>query len=655
VYQVIIFNANVETIINYPSADETVPHLLALSLQEKLSLVNNLTFTIPFMNIGYNLIKSLSTKIKVTDINGNDIFIGRVLNVGDEMNNSGIFSKTVICEDALAYLIDSSTDQFTYQDQTPTQILTSLLTSHNAQVNDVSKTILLGTIELINLITVSVNYESTLNAIIKNLINILGGDIRVRETAGLLYLDYLIDQGANNNVKIELGRNQQSLLVNYDPTTILTRIIPLGYGEGINQLNIKSANSGLNYINDLTSQAEYGIITTAITNKDIQNASTLKIWGQTYLTQNSKPVMTVEAEMTDLSLINLDLPVSLGDTIEVDNSVMQFDIFARIIEKETDLLAAYNPKLVIDTKPIRLSTQQISLVSRISSLENAPQGNTFITTLNACDNLDEVHSIIIPLWLSPDIIYVNRVMLHVESQKFRAYEKGMAAAAQQVVTSSSGGGSTQTSSSGGASTPTSSSGGASTPTSSSGGSSTPTSSAGGDHSHIFASYAGGNTAYTVNDYLVKSSSDFGGDDRKVAIQADSTGDLYTENVTTQHTHTVSIPDHTHTVSIPDHTHTVSVPAHTHDVVIPDHTHTITIPEHTHAIQYGIFEDTYTAGCKILVDGVIVADGPNEGSSIDIDISQWVGTPGQTYSLEVSSTQRGRVSVQVNIQAFIQSK
>ncbi len=637
-YQVIIFNANVETIINYPSADETVPHLLALSLQEKLSLVNNLTFTIPFMNVGYNLIKSLSTKIKVTDINGNDIFIGRVLNVGDEMNNGGIFSKTVICEDALAYLIDSSTDQFTYQDQTPTQILTSLLSSHNTQVNDVSKTIHLGTIELTNLITVSVNYESTLNAIIKNLVNILGGDIRVRETSGLLYLDFLTDQGTNNNVKIELGRNQQSLLVNYDPTTVLTRIIPLGYGEGINQLNIKSVNSGLNYINDLTSQAEYGIITTAITNKDIQNASTLKIWGQTYLTQNSKPVMTVEAEMTDLSLINLDLPVSLGDTVEVDNSVMQFDIFARIIEKETDLLAAYNPKLVIDTKPIRLSTQQISLVSRISSLENAPQGNTFITTLNACDNLDEVHSIIIPLWLSPDIIYVNRVMLHVESQKFRAYEKGMAAAAQQIVTSSSGGGSTATSSSGGASTPTSSSGGASTPTSSSGGSSNPTS--------TNSDNWGSGWAAKINEGNV------------IVLYSNIDGtstQQYIYQSSLAHNHSVSVPAHTHTVSISDHTHTVSVPTHSHTVDIPNHTHTFTIPEHTHAIQYGIFEDTYTAGSKILIDGVAVADGANEGSSIDIDISEWIGTPGQTYALEVSSTQRGRVSVQVNIQAFIQSK
>jgi phage minor structural protein len=33
-----------------------------------------------------------------------------------------------------------------------------------------------------------------------------------------------------------------------DPTEIITRLYPLGYGEGVNQLTISSVNNGVPYI-----------------------------------------------------------------------------------------------------------------------------------------------------------------------------------------------------------------------------------------------------------------------------------------------------------------------------------------------------------------------------------------------------------------------
>ena len=46
-----------------------------------------------------------------------------------------------------------------------------------------------------------------------------------------------------------------------DPQNIVTRLYPLGYGEGINQLNIKGVNDGVPYIQspkEITDK--YGII-----------------------------------------------------------------------------------------------------------------------------------------------------------------------------------------------------------------------------------------------------------------------------------------------------------------------------------------------------------------------------------------------------------
>jgi hypothetical protein len=119
-----------------------------------------------------------------------------------------------------------------------------------------------------------------------------------------------------------------------------------------------------------------------------------------------------------------------------------------------------------------------------------------------------------------------------------------------------------------------------------------------------------------------------------------------------HTHTVSVPSHSHTVNTPAHTHDVSVPAHTHDVTIPDHSHDVNIPEHTHEIQYGIFEDTDPADVHIKINGTLI-EGITLSGSLDTDISQYVGTPGETYNLEVTSSQNGRVNVWVSVQAFIQ--
>jgi hypothetical protein len=64
---------------------------------------------------------------------------------------------------------------------------------------------------------------------------------------------------------------------------------------------------------------------------------------------------------------------------------------------------------------------------------------------------------------------------------------------------------------------------------------------------------------------------------------EASGD-HTHSVTiAAHTHTVTIAGHTHTVTLDPHTHGVTIAGHTHDVTIAGHTHTITLIDHTHAV------------------------------------------------------------------------
>lgn len=59
--------------------------------------------------------------------------------------------------------------------------------------------------------------------------------------------------------------NMTSYTRGRDPQNIVTRLYPLGYGEGINQLNIKGVNDGVPYIQspkEITDK--YGIIERAV-------------------------------------------------------------------------------------------------------------------------------------------------------------------------------------------------------------------------------------------------------------------------------------------------------------------------------------------------------------------------------------------------------
>jgi len=605
-YEVDIYNGLTKTVIHYPSAEAGYPHLLSLHYKEVLSLPDQLTFDVPFSNPGYSLIQGLITRVKIIDTkDGSVIFSGRVLNTKDGMIPGGEFYNNVICEGALAYLNDTQTRRWHFQNQTPTQILAYLLDQHNQKV-DISKQILVGTIQITQPITVDTNYETTLNAIVTKLHNILGGDLVIRETAGILYLDYLTEQGVNNGVKIQIATNAKHLIREWDPIDVITRAIPQGYGQGINQLNINSVNAGIEYIEDATAKAKYGVIEELVTDKAIQNANTLLIYGQTVLAEKKQPKLIIDTGMVDRSLLaqySLE-KYGLGDTLHILAPVMAIDVYARVVERDRDLInSPWDPKLIISTRPIRLSTQVMSLKQRNMALEQCPQGSTYIDTFGYAENIDAAHSFQLPIWLSPDILYVNRVRLHIDSQKFRAYEKGLLSGGGSTTTSSSGGGSTQTSSSGGSSSTT-----ITTPPASS---------------------------YDVANVVVVATS--------------------SENPATPHYH--SLPggllamayQHTHqfVISILSHIHTLNIPAHVHDLIIA---------AHQHAIDYGIFEDTYPATVQVKINGVVVPGVViADGGSLDMDISSYIGTPGTTYNLEVTSSRNGRVNVWVSVQAFIQIK
>lgn len=363
-YKVCIYNNDIETVIHYPTADQEAPHLDKLPLKEGLSLVDSLSFSIYINNPGYNQITELVTKIKVIDIRDNSVrFTGRILDAPEKMDAEGKFYKDVLCEGAMSYLNDSRQRVNTFVITNPTDFLIQILAIHNSKV-DSDRQMQVGNVDVTGSVAYTCNFGTTLAEILAVKEDI-GGDIRVREADGVLYLDWL-QSFSENTIDITLGINMKDMVKDKDVTSFGTRIIPLG----ANNLTISSVNGGLDYIEDTNAVGIYGVIEKPVEYRDIEDAQELYDTCLADLSNYTQPLYLLEASALDLSYLsgNKAEQFILGVNLHIYNPVMAVDSIYKTVQLDLDLLKPYDPKLTIANAPIKLTTTINDL--RKSSIQN---------------------------------------------------------------------------------------------------------------------------------------------------------------------------------------------------------------------------------------------------------------------------------------------
>ena len=396
-YELLHINNNANTVVHYPSNNQNDPHLNKIDLAEELSSVGSLTYNIYPNNPGYANITELRTRAKVLDVRDNSIkFIGRVLSISEKMESSGEIYKQVVCEDALSYLNDTKQRGSTYTDQTATGFITQILNDHNSKVDDTRK-IYPGNIDISGTVTHTNEYKSTLAELLA-VVNEIGGYIRVRETNGLLYLDWL-NSFANNTLSIELGINMKEMVREKDVTSFGSRIIPLG----ANNLTIESVNGGLDYIDDASAVNTYGVIEKTVEYTDIEDATELRNKCLADLSDYTQPTYTLEVGALDLSFLtnNKANQFYLGVKLHIVNSYMGVDAEYSITKVKTDLLKPYDSTLTISNKSTLSSTIndiRSETIQNDGVYNNVQIGRTYgiravrndqkvITTINATDGI----------------------------------------------------------------------------------------------------------------------------------------------------------------------------------------------------------------------------------------------------------------------------
>lgn len=345
--------------------------LVSASVTKDVSSYDSLALTIPPTHRQYANFSMYTTFIKVTRPDKKKLlFDGRVITPSDSMDTSGNVQKQITAEHITGFLHDSVPPFHEFHNTTPKQFLAWLVNEHNKQVEDYKK-ISLGNVTVTNstdnVYRFTDETKDTYDNIQDKLVSRLGGEIRLREIAGELVLDYVPKLGGVAQQPIMLRRNLMSLTRQTDPSQIVTVLKPLGATQepkeggdtsaAYPRLNISSVNRGDIYLRDNTLIQEYGTHVKTVVWDDVTTAAALKTKGQAEL-KNQKNLKTqIQLGYVDLSHIKPDSfdEFELGDMVRIVNPIQGIDMTERITGMSLDFLNISSSSLTIgeDTMNLR--------------------------------------------------------------------------------------------------------------------------------------------------------------------------------------------------------------------------------------------------------------------------------------------------------------
>lgn len=290
-------------------------------LTTELNRADSLEYTMPPNNELYDEVKKLKTIITVYQ-HDNEIFRGRVLYDEKDFYKQ----KRTSCEGELNFLLDSMQRPYTFSG-TAKDLFKQFIANHNARV-DADKQFTVGEITATGasngVYAENKDYPSTLDEINTQIIDALGGYLKVRGEDGKRYIDWLAEYGTTNTQTIEFGVNLLDITEYISAENICTVLIPLGAsqrddeGNDLGRLNISSVNNGKDYLENATAISLFGRIEGSVAWDEIEDAASLKKIGETTLSQNIEMSVTLTVKAVDLHTLNVNVErIRLGDSVRV--------------------------------------------------------------------------------------------------------------------------------------------------------------------------------------------------------------------------------------------------------------------------------------------------------------------------------------------------
>ena len=407
---------------------------------------------------------------------------------------------------------------------------------------------------------------------------------------------------------IMLRRNLLSYQSEETTEQICTRLYPLGYGEGVNQLGISEINNGKPYIQspkEITDK--YGIVERVWIDRRYESAESLLAAAQKMLTELQEPVVQYDIGYQEMDEQEYE-KLAIGKRVQIRYN----DTIVNTVV--TELSLNYDEIVTSSVKIANKSTDIAETVADLADRQRIEmayaQGATQLYAQSLQANCDAQSGAVMSFYIPAEMRIVNAVKVKIKGEAFRAYSRATSTRQSQNQTSSSGGGSSQTSSSGGGGSTTSGGGGGGIKTTGSGG---------------VDVIWGKRSTYEASGHI--HSYDF-------------------------------VKGHRHEIDLDDHYHSVSFGSHSHSVNIPSHTHTVTIPAHDHTITPGIYRFGSPKQLSIYVNGVYRQSV--SGTNLEVDITDWLVEDGKIprgtwHEIEVRPNDLAYIMIDMYVQGFVQSR
>lgn len=352
------------------------------TVKQGINCIDSFSFEIFPNNNGFNELNEFKTLISVYNAKRNIYeFQGRVLQIKPSMTDKGLISKSVVCESFLGYLQDTEQTYVVERNWTPLELLTHLLTIHNEMlVDEPEKHFKVGNVFSTENIYVGIQRESTWDCIMKKIIEKIGGEIQLRIESDGMYIDIIEERGATRITTIELSKNMKSISKESDPSSYITRLIPLGAkltdsdgNETEERVDITSVNDGLNYIEDVTAIERFGIHIRHEYWDDVHEPQILKTKAINFLTDNNKVLQKYSITAVDLALLGIDIDyINVCDYYPVKNKLLGINDTLRVITKTIDIINESNVSVEIGDVIKSLSDIEIERENQFQqSIDNA--------------------------------------------------------------------------------------------------------------------------------------------------------------------------------------------------------------------------------------------------------------------------------------------
>ena len=255
-----------------------------------------------------------------------------------------------------------------------------------------------------------------------------------------MVIDPLRRPDDQNYLKLQYGANMTGITKKIDPSQMATRILPLGAGEGINQLNIAKLNNGNMWLEDAGAIANYGAINRIWIDQRYQDAQSLYDAAAAMLLELREPYVSYEVDS-----IIVDWAVRytrLGDFVRVIDDEDSTDFWTRIIAiKKDDVLG--NPraaKITIANKSQDIATSLADLADRQRINAVYSQGAVTVYTMSFADNASCDRPAVIKFPIPDNIVHINGLQLNVNAEPFRSYAATTEAGGGVSSTTAAGGG-----------------------------------------------------------------------------------------------------------------------------------------------------------------------------------------------------------------------